>query len=357
MKNILIVISDITYRNGTERAVCNLANMLSNSNRYNVTIVSVKNSEGTVAFPLNKNVDVSFLDIPFNGGILTHTCLYFKVLKKIDKLCMEKDIDIVIGTESGFNYILPFLSYKIKKIGCEHFGWNRSRLHHKIIRKIMYRFLSAVVVLTENDFVSYSFLRNVHVIPNSFSFVNTDYAKFDNKTIIAIGRLTYQKGFDRLINIISNVKELLPDYKVYIYGQGPLKEELLDQIYKNDLDGYLFLMEPVKDIQTVYKNSSIYVMTSRFEGLPMVLIEAQSYGIPIVSYNCPEGPSEVIINEKNGFLIPEGDEDSFVEKLLLVAKNQSLWEELHKSSILQNERFSTKTVFEKWEKLFSEVCQ
>lgn len=356
MKNILIVISNITYRNGTERAVCNLANMLSSSNRYNVTIASVKNSDGTVAFPLNENVCVSYLGIPFNGGILKHTCLYIKVLKKLDKLCIEKDIDIVIGTESGFNYILPFLSNKIKKIGCEHFGWSRTRLHHKIIRKILYRFLSAVVVLTENDFASYSFLRNVHVIPNSFSFVNTDFAKFENKKIIAIGRLTYQKGFDRLIKIISKVKELLPDYKVCIYGQGELKEKLLEQIHQNNLDDYLLLMDPVNDIQNVYKNSSIYVMTSRFEGLPMVLIEAQSYGIPIVSYNCPEGPSEVIINEKNGFLIPEGDENYFVEKLLLVAKNKSLWEEMHKSSLLQNERFSTKSICEKWEKLFTVVC-
>ena len=83
----------------------------------------------------------------------------------------------------------------------------------------------------------------------------------------------------------------------------------------------------------------------------MVLIEAQSYGIPIISYDCPEGPSEIIVNGKNGYLIDVDDEKSFIEKLIDLSNNESLWEDMHKASIEENERFSVKVVFDKWDKL------
>lgn len=357
MKNVLIVIDNITCRNGTERAVSNLANMLVKSNNYNVSIVSVKIHSGKAAYELDERIKLSYLGIEFNGKFIKHTILYHTVLKKIKEICNIERIDVVIGTESGFNYILPFLPKKIVRIGCEHFGWIKTSIHHKIIRKVLYKYLDAVVLLTHKDYKNYNFLHNAYVIPNSLSFKTDTYASFENRKIIAIGRYSTQKGFDRLIKMSKTLKEKLSDYQIFIYGQGELREEYENMIRENDLDNFVILKEPVIDIQSVYKSSSIYVMTSRFEGLPMVLIEAQSFGIPIVSYDCPEGPDEVIKNGRNGFLIEENNEEKFVESLTELATNRLLWNKMQSESIELNKRFETENILSKWSKLIEDLYE
>lgn len=353
MKRVLIVIDNILYKNGTERAVSNLANMLTINGDYQVTIVSVKSEYGQPAFKLDERINVIFLGIKFSGKIINHIHLYFKVLKNLKEIA--KEYDYVIGTESGFNYILPYISKNIKTIGCEHFSWAKTSRHHKILRKLFYPKLNAVVLLTQKDFENYSFLKNAHVIQNSISFENSEFSSYESKTLIAIGRLMPQKGFDYLINIAAKLKTQIPGYKVKIYGEGPEKQNLLDSINKLGIESFVEILPPTNDIQSVYKNASLYLMTSRFEGLPMVLIEAQSYGLPIVSFNCPEGPEEVIINGKNGYLVNFEDCDEFVNKTLEILNHKELWEKMSHNSLSLNTRFSTLEIYYKWNELMESL--
>lgn len=240
MKSVFIIIDNITNGNGTERAVVNLANMLSDSKEYKVGIISVKASGGESVFLLNNDISLFFLGIKFSGNAIKHIYLYFKTLRKIKKIIDRENVQIVTGTESGFNYTLPLLNKYVKTIGCEHFGWRKSFFHHKLLRRIIYPKLNKVVLLTERDLKHYSFLTNAVNIPNTISFHTKEEACFKNKQIIAIGRYTYQKGFDLLISAAVEIKKELPNYRIFIYGSGEERKKLEEKIKYFSLQDYVF---------------------------------------------------------------------------------------------------------------------
>ena len=208
-----------------------------------------------------------------------------------------------------------------------------------------------IVVLTNNDAKRFNFIKKVICIPNSISFETNQFANYDKKTFLACGRLTNQKGFDLLIQAAVFIKEKLPDWTIQIYGNGEDKEKLNNSIKEKGLENFVYINEPVNNIKDIYSNSSIYLLSSRFEGLPMVLLESQASGLPGVCFNCPEGPSDVIIEGENGCLIPMFDIESFANKSIQIAINKELWMKMTENSKKLSERFSPENIYIKWESL------
>ena len=354
ISTIAILLTDITKRAGTERAVVNLANILV-SLKHNVFIFSIDSLEGKASYYLNEKVQIIHFELKIaESNRLVKLNEYKKLEQKIKMYIQEENIDCIIGTYSSLNALLTRIR-GIKTIGCEHFNYGSAGMIHRLVRCFFYPHLDAVVVLTEEDRKHYNFLQNCYVIPNSCSFTTGIKSTWDEKTILAIGRYTKQKGFDLLVEAASKLKNEFPDWTFCVVGSGEEEQKLRNLIKQYNLNGYVNLLPSTTDVISLYKTASIYCMSSRWEGLPMVLIEAQSCGLPIVSFNCPEGPSEIIQDGINGFLCKPENSTDLAAKLKILMENDELRETFGKNSFESSERFSSREVAEKWKRLLGNL--
>lgn len=354
ISTIAILLTDITKRAGTERAVVNLANILV-SLGFSVRIFSTDSFEGNATYDLSVEVEI----IHFGLKIVEATGFakfneYKQLRQKIQKCISEKEVDCIIGTYSLFNVLIARIK-GIKTIGCEHFNYGNAGRLHRLARRFFYPYLDAVVVLTEEDKKHYNFLHNCYVIPNSCSFTTGIKSTWDERKILAIGRYTKQKGFDLLVEAASKLKNEFPDWMFCVVGSGEEEQKLRNLIRQHNLNGYISLSPPTNDVIPLYKTASIYCMSSRWEGLPMVLIEAQSCGLPIVSFNCPEGPSEIIQDGVNGFLCEPENSTDLAEKLKILMENDKLRKTFGKRAFESSKRFSTERIAEKWKRLLGNL--
>lgn len=348
MKKVGIIISNITNGAGTERAVSNLANILS-KNGYEVLLISVVSTEGECKYHLNDGINIMHLGLCIeNQNIVKKLGAYIQLEKKLRYILKLYQFDILFGTYSLYNCLISRFTKDMYTIGCEHFNYESAKKIHRFLRKLFYPKLSAIVVLTERDKNNYFFLKNVYVIPNSLSFIPHTFASCKNKEMISVGRMVYQKGFDLLIESAIYMKHKIPDWHLTIYGNGKEKEELKQKIDVYGLNDFISLHDFVSDIETVYYSASIYLSSSRYEGMPMVLLESQSCGLPAVAFDCPCGPSDVIINGQTGFLIPLANIQLFAEKVITLALDEQTRVEFGRKAVQESVRFSTKSIEKKW---------
>ena len=191
----------------------------------------------------------------------------------------------------------------------------------------------------------------VDYIYNPVEKINNGVCNIDSKQIISVGRLTYQKGFDLLCEVANNVLKENKQWKWTILGDGEDKEKLQAKIREYGLEDRLILKGNVSNIEDYYKNSSLYVMTSRFEGLPMTLLEAKTYKLPIVSFNCLTGPSEIVKNNVNGLLINPENVEAMSDKLNILLKDEEKLKEFSNNAQIDIEKFELKPIIEKWDNI------
>ncbi|MCL1946747.1 MAG: glycosyltransferase family 4 protein [Chitinivibrionia bacterium] len=349
MKNIAIIIPDITRPAGTERAVCNLANILADYEKYLPTVISVNSSAGKPYYPINEKVEIIHCCVVEKNKFLKR----IKEFKQLKKVCAAKNFEVAIGVYPAINVFLPFIRRLKIKIAAEHLNYASAPLFPKIIRRLFYPFLDAVVLLTNNDAKHYGFHNNAVAIPNSLSFIPKKQSVLEKKVILAVGRLSYQKGFERLIEAVSLIKEKCGGWQVRIIGSGEDKEKLLRQIKETELENIITIMPPTDKIEEEYYNSSVYVMSSRWEGLPMVLIEAKSYGLPIVSFDCPEGPTDIIRDGIDGLLVKKDNVKLLSQAILKLIEDENLRKSFGHEAVKDIDKFKPEHVGALWDKLFN----
>lgn len=346
---VAIIIPDITRSAGTERAVCNLANILADNKKYIPTIISVNSANGNPYYPVNGIVKIIHCAVSEKNKLIKRV----KEFTTVKKICDDEKYDFLIGTYPAINSQLPFISNAKKKIAAEHVNYGSVPLFAKITRKFWYRFLDAVVLLTEADAVHYKFHKNAVVIPNSLSFVPQRQSSLENKVILAVGRLTYQKGFERLVEAIALIKEKCFGWQVRIIGDGADKEALLKRIKERGLENTVSIPTLTDNIEDEYCNASVYVMSSRFEGLPMALIEAKSCGLPIVSFDCPEGPADIVRDGVDGFLVEPDNVELLAAAILRLLEDEDLRKRFGREAVKDIDRFRPERVGIMWDKLLS----
>lgn len=172
---------------------------------------------------------------------------------------------------------------------------------------------------------------------------------------MAVGRLCAQKGFDLLIEVWSKLPaDLKKTWHLDIIGDGPDKEKLLDQIHSLKLDDSISIKPPVKNIELEYCNHSIFCFPSRYEGFPLALMEAMSFGLAPISFNCPCGPAELITTDDLGALVPFADINLFYKRLEYMMTNTKLRNETSKNASSNiKENFSLESIMKKWINLFN----
>lgn len=359
---------------GMERVLSNKANFLS-SHGYDIKIITTDQQNRPSYFDFNPSIEHFDLQINYtsnnSNNPLLKTITYLKKnhqhKKKLNQLLLELKADIVISmfdNDYNFLYSINDGSKKILEIHFSRFKklqygrtgiWKLINQYRNKKELAFVKKYDRFVVLTNEDKSYWGSLKNIMVIPNASENVSGEQASLLNKQAIAIGRLDYQKGFDRLISIWAKINKLYPDWNLKIYGHGPLQDEFDSLIYKLNLQNTVSIHTPVKNIKEIYLNSSMLLLTSRYEGLPMVLLEAQSYGLPMVSFACQCGPRDIIKPGINGYLIEGENENEFISAVTQLLENESLRQQMGHNSMIMSEKFKEKEVMEKWTKLFDEL--
>lgn len=272
------------------------------------------------------------------------------------------------GYESSF--ISKLKENKIKIIGEFHFSKYFRELslkeitiidklklfRNKLTEKMVVKKCDEFIILTEEDREQWNNPR-IKVIPNSLSFYPSEVSKCENKKIISVGRLEYQKGYDILIEIWKKVFEKHRDWILEIYGEGSLRKELEEKIKRLGLKNSLLLKGAVSNIQERYLESSIYVMTSRYEGLGMVLIEAMACGLPLVSFDCPCGPKDVITDKEDGYICKFGNIEEMAKKICDLIENEEKRKKFGKKARENSLRYEESKIMNQWKNLFENLIE
>lgn len=185
----------------------------------------------------------------------------------------------------------------------------------------------------------------------------TEKAKLEAHRVISVGRYEYPKGYDRLINAWALIAKQTSDWTLHIFGEGSLRPVLTKLIKDLHLENSIFLDGATHDIGKELLNSSIVVFTSNYEGFPMAIIEAESAGLPIVSFDTPCGPKDIIRDGEDGFLVPNGDIESLGKRLLSLIQNDELRKEMGGKAFENSKRFTPEAIMPQWISLFESILE
>lgn len=359
---------------GMERVITNKANYLAGKG-YEVLIITTEQKGRPSFFSLHSAIRTLDLGINYSDDInknifLKAICFLWKRhkhLSALKKSLIAESPDITIstfGTEVTFLHKIQDGSKKIVEI---HFS-KYFRLQYD--RKGLWRWVDRLrswqdeklvshydkfVVLTNEDKGYWENCANITVIPNFITSIPLVQSNVENRICLAVGRLSYQKGFDSLIKIWSIVHKRFPDWQLHIYGSGELQENLYSLIGELKLNGIVRIFSPTRNIGEVYIGSSLLLMSSHYEGLPMVLLEAFSYGLPVVSFACKCGPKDLIEDGVNGFLVAEGDIESFADRVSILMGTDSLRKQMGQAAYLSSLEYTEDKIMSKWIHLFENL--
>ncbi|WP_067133642.1 glycosyltransferase family 4 protein [Microtetraspora malaysiensis] len=361
---------------GTIRTVFNLAGYL--AREHDVEIVSVVREREEPFFPVPPGVRIRYLDdrLPRRKGLLSrfpsrlipqeeaaHHWFTLRTDLKLIRYIRGRRRGVLIGTRPGLNLIMSLAAPpEITTIAQEHgnLGGHGPELRKQIVRR--YSRLDAVVTLTQTDLRAYERAlktrpRLLAQMPNAVTRLTGDRSPLTAKTVIAVGRLTHTKGYDLLIRAWAHVAARYPDWTLRIFGDGPRREKLQASIDKRELTGKVLLMGSVPDVGPELAKASIYVLSSRREGLPMVILEAMSKGLPVVSYDCPTGPAELITHEHDGLLVKPEKIHAMADAICTLIEDEELRRTFGANALEKAARYDLDVIGSRWEELLHGLCR
>ena len=363
---------------GVERVLTTKVNYFADVLGYDIYIVITDGKGNPPYFELSPKIHIVQLDINFeqlwNRNFLIKTGLYlikqrlYKI--KLTKLLLDIKPDFTISLLRREINFLTSIKDGSKKIGEIHINKKHFRNFEaedvnfiksfisklwnlQLINKL--KKLDKFVVLTEDDKLNWKDLKNVVVIPNPLEIKN-NISLLENKEIVAVGRYSYEKGFDLLIQAWKIVNEQHKDWILNIYGSGN-KEYLAPLIKEEDLISSVIPHDPSKNIFDIYLQNSIFVCSSRFEGFGMVIAEAMSCGLPAISFDCYYGPRNIISNGIDGLLVTNGDIVGLANSIIELIENKNKRKNMGEAARKNIKKFEINIICQKWEKLFNSFYQ
>jgi glycosyltransferase involved in cell wall biosynthesis len=268
---------------------------------------------------------------------------------------------VLIGTRPSINLALAHLAAPaVVRIGQDHM--NLATYNDGLKRQIRatYPTLDLVSTLTEGDTRHYRrFLRGrtrVECMPNGVRDVGDLRAPLDAKVVVAAGRISRQKGFDRLLKAWAKVAPEHPDWELRIFGEGHLGPRLRKLIEQLDIGGSARLMGFTSQLDEELAAASLYVMSSRREGFPMALLEAMAVGLPVVSFDCPTGPRDIIREGIDGHVVSNGDIDGLAGAMSRLMADEASRRAYGEAAREVAARYSIDRIAERWESLFEELA-
>lgn len=358
--HIGFIIGNLDGHGGTERVSTMLASQFVEAG-YEVTFFSPR-AKGNFFFPLNKKIRVYCLGKIYD---LMQTCrLWNRFYVVLRALIVWHKVDVMIDVDLGTAmFTAPAIrGTKCKEITWDHFNFTQNAkdpARQKGLRLALEN-SAYMVVLTKVDHQMYlEQYPNVnpnffHQIYNPITFNVEGITIHINKRVVAVGRLTEQKGFDYLLNIWNMIESTHPDWELEIIGQGEDEQKLKQQANALGL-GHVLFSPPSNDIQSKLRNASIYALSSRYEGFPMVLLESTALALPIVAFNCLTGPNEIVEEGRNGYLVPTFDEGLFAKRLSALMDDAELRNRLGNESYDISKQYTVEAIFQQWVELIEKI--
>lgn len=375
---IAYCIPSLYYPSGMERVLTLKANYFAEHFGYEIHIILTDGKDKKPYYELHPSIIVHQLDINYDkmygwslwkriSGYRNKQRLFKKRLNEC--LCKIRPDITVSMLRRDINFINEMKDGSIK-IGEIHFNKSNYRdfsdnqlptilqrivkkcWMHLLIRQL--RQLKCFVVLSHEDAAQWTELNNVNVIYNPLPFFPERHSDNSQKQVIAVGRYVPQKGFDRLVSAWKTVSRRHPDWTLRIYGEG-MRKQLQQQIDSLGLSASCILEHNVPNIVDKYCDSSIFALSSRYEGFGMVIIEAMACGVPPVSFACPCGPQDIIDNGKDGLLVENGDVEGLADKICYLIENDNVRKEMGRQARSSVERFKIEQIAQKWRELFESL--
>lgn len=371
---IIYCIAGTCHSGGMERVLANKANYLVEKG-HEIVIITTDQHGRVPFFLLNNKIRCFDLGINYednNGKSFLNKLIHYPFKQYLHKkrlksvllreraditVCMfNNDASFITDINDGSAKLLEIHFSKFKRLQYNRKGiWRLADLWRSMRDERVVRKFDKFIVLTEEDKKLWGEIKNIEVIPNAITVIPKETSTLENKRVLAVGRFTFQKGFDRLVEAWRIISNQFPDWKLDIVGDGEEYDKLVALIKQYRLDNSVSLIQAQKDLSSKYLGASIYAMTSHYEGLPMVLLEAQSYGLPIVSFDCKCGPKDIIEDGENGFLVDDGNVLEFAKRIGELMENASLRKKMGNRAYKSSIRFNEDIIMNQWIQTFKSL--
>ncbi|MCF0187210.1 MAG: glycosyltransferase family 4 protein, partial [Bacteroidaceae bacterium] len=369
-KKIVYCTPSLYIAGGVERVLTTKANYLADVLGYEVYIMLTDGKGRDPYFPLSKSVKVINLDIGFEElwrlsfikkGLvyLKKQAQYKRALRKT-LLSIRPEITVSLGRrEVNFLCDIPdgsrkFCEIHVNRSHYRNFERDNANWYKNLFARFWMQSLvkklkryEKVICLTSTDAAAWKELDNVTFIPNPLPQHTTHQSTCANKIVIAVGRYTYEKGFDLLLDAWAFVHKKHPEWQLNIFGTGD-RTPYLKQCAALGLTDCCHLHDAVPNIAEKYAESSILAVSSRFEGFGMIIIEAMQCGVPVVSFDCPFGPRDIITDGKDGLLVKDGDINSLATGICKMIEDDKYRKQLGEAAIETAKKYNIDQIMERW---------
>ena len=374
MKNrplkIVYVTPALYMAGGVERVTTLKANYFADQLGYDITIILTEGKSKPLFYSLSDKIKVVNLDINFEemwgSSLFRKVMLYlpkqrlFKKKLAAELMRIRPDITVsMLRREINFITRIKDGSRKIGELHINRANY-RSALsdEHNVLKRWFYKLwadnllphlkqLDCLVVLTEKDREAWTELKNVVAIPDPLSFVPSSVSLQEAKRVVAIARYSHEKGIDLLLQAWAKVKD--KDWRLDVYGDGDttVYERMIDELSIDRSRCQLY--GRTNNVEQEYCNSSIFVLSSRFEGFGMVIVEAMACGLPVVAFDCPWGPRSILHDGEDGLLAKNGDTADLAHKLSLLMADEPLRKRMAEAAVRHVQRYRMEEIAEQWQ--------
>lgn len=371
---LMYCIGSMAARAGMENILFHKAKKLAVDYSYQIVIVTSDAGKGENCFPDIEGISYYDLNINYykalnTNGIRKYTTLLRKNRKhkkRLQEAIESMKPDVIVSLGDLDEWILPEIHGTIPIVNeCHfHYSYRVENYPGKVYQTIRLYFnrktkakYNKLIVLTKHDKEAWN-LKNCDVITN-FTLLKAEKIQnaYKNRKVIAAGRLTSQKGFDILLDIWKILKEKYENSKIWnleIYGEGEDRDSLEQMIKENNLQEYVSLQGVSSNMLESYAKGSIFALSSRYEGFPLVLIEAMSCGLVPVAFDCKQGPNEIMISG-TGYLIPQYDKELYAEKLYYLMTNEDVRMRMSEKCRIRANEYDENKIIREWAELFEKL--
>ena len=365
---------------GADKIIISKANYMADQWGYDIYLITDSQNGIEPFFPLSEKVHLIDLDINFfqqyQYGSLKRLMVYLRLMRKykkvLEKTLAEIQPDVIISTFSREAKLVG-LYKKYAKVTIAEVHTTKSNIRalpNMRLRGGMYKILAnyiehqlnvsakrfdEMVVLNTLEEELWKPIRKVEVINNAVQYYPDEENTLSAKSVIYVGRAEYEKAPDRLIEVWRLVAQRHPDWTLRMFCTGAMLDELKDKVQDYGLESQILFMPPTKDMEHEYMTSAMCVLTSRFEGFPVVLQEAMGCGLPCISFNCPSGPRYLITNQEDGFLVEDGNIKAFADKVCMLIEDESLRRTMGRKAKQNIACYSKDRIMGQWRSLFERL--